>query len=37
MGALLDEPIGDASILPTFILSRFVREHVTVALSGGWW
>ncbi len=28
------EPIGDASILPTYLLSRFTREHVTVALSG---
>ena len=30
----LDEPLGDASILPTFLLSRFTRRHVTVALSG---
>ncbi len=30
----LDEPLGDASILPTYLLSKFVREHVTVALSG---
>jgi len=30
----LDEPTGDASILPTFLLSTFAREHVTVALSG---
>ena len=28
------EPYGDASILPTFLLSRFTRERVTVALSG---
>jgi asparagine synthase (glutamine-hydrolysing) len=34
LGAWLDEPIGDASILPTAILSRFAREHVTVALGG---
>lgn len=34
LGALLDEPIGDASILPTTVLSRFAREHVTVALGG---
>ena len=34
LGALLDEPIGDASILPTWVLSRFAREHVTVALGG---
>jgi len=31
---LLDEPLADASILPTFLLSRFTREHVTVALGG---
>jgi asparagine synthase (glutamine-hydrolysing) len=30
----LDEPLGDASILPTFLLSEFTRQHVTVALSG---
>jgi asparagine synthase (glutamine-hydrolysing) len=30
----LDEPFGDASILPTYLLSRFAREQVTVALGG---
>jgi asparagine synthase (glutamine-hydrolysing) len=30
----LDEPLGDASILPTYMLSAFAREQVTVALSG---
>jgi asparagine synthase (glutamine-hydrolysing) len=30
----LDEPLGDASLVPTFLLSRFTREHVTVALTG---
>ena len=30
----LDEPLGDASILPTHLLSAFTRKHVTVALSG---
>lgn len=30
----LDEPLGDASILPTYLLSQFTREHVKVALSG---
>lgn len=32
--SLLDEPIADASIIPTYILSRFTREYVTVALGG---
>jgi len=32
--AKLDEPLGDASLIPTYLLSRFTREHVTVALSG---
>jgi len=31
---VLDEPLADASILPTLLLSRFTRQHVTVALSG---
>lgn len=30
----LDEPFGDASVLPTHLLSSFAREHVTVALGG---
>ncbi|HXP74287.1 MAG TPA: asparagine synthase (glutamine-hydrolyzing) [Stellaceae bacterium] len=30
----LDEPLGDPSILPTYLLSSFARETVTVALSG---
>ena len=30
----LDEPQGDPSILPTHLLCRFARKHVTVALSG---
>ena len=30
----MDEPLGDPSILPTFLLAQFAREHVTVALSG---
>lgn len=29
-----DEPFGDSSALPVFYLSRFTRQHVTVALSG---
>lgn len=30
----LDEPLGDASIIPTYLLSKYTRGHVTVALSG---
>jgi len=30
----LDEPFGDPSILPTYLLSKFVRRSVTVALGG---
>ncbi|HEY4164395.1 MAG TPA: asparagine synthase (glutamine-hydrolyzing), partial [Dongiaceae bacterium] len=30
----LDEPLGDASILPTFLVSRFARQEVTVVLTG---
>jgi asparagine synthase (glutamine-hydrolysing) len=30
----LDEPFGDASILPTYLLSEITREKVTVSLSG---
>lgn len=32
--ARIDEPTGDPSILPTFLLTRFAREQVTVALGG---
>jgi asparagine synthase (glutamine-hydrolysing) len=31
---ILDEPMADASILPTYLLSKFTRAHVTVALGG---
>ena len=31
---LLDEPLGDASIIPTYLLSEFTRQHVKVALGG---
>ena len=32
--AQMSEPLGDSSILPTYLLSEFTRRHVTVALSG---
>ncbi len=31
---LLDDPIGDFSIFPTFLVSQVARKRVTVALSG---
>lgn len=34
VAAILDEPFGDASLLPTYLLSAFAREQVTVALGG---
>ncbi|MEZ5182471.1 MAG: asparagine synthase (glutamine-hydrolyzing) [Acidimicrobiales bacterium] len=34
VAAVWDEPLADSSTLPTLLLSRFVREHVTVALTG---
>ena len=30
----MDEPLGDSSFIPTLLLSKFVREHVKVALGG---
>ena len=30
----LDEPLGDSSLLPTYLLCGFARQHVTVALGG---
>jgi asparagine synthase (glutamine-hydrolysing) len=29
-----DEPIGDSSMIPTYLVSRLVRQHATVALGG---
>jgi asparagine synthase (glutamine-hydrolysing) len=34
VAAFLDEPFADASVIPTYLLSRFTRRHVTVALGG---
>jgi asparagine synthase (glutamine-hydrolysing) len=30
----LDEPLGDSSIVPTYLLSRFAAQHVKVVLGG---
>ena len=30
----MDEPFGDASVFPTYLLSKITRRNVTVALSG---
>lgn len=29
-----DEPIGDSALVPTYVLSRAIRQHATVALGG---
>jgi asparagine synthase (glutamine-hydrolysing) len=34
VAGFLDEPFADASIVPTALLARFARQHVTVALGG---
>ena len=34
IGAWMDEPSSDPSLVPTYLLSRFTRKHVTVALGG---
>ncbi|MDH5545513.1 MAG: asparagine synthase (glutamine-hydrolyzing) [Gammaproteobacteria bacterium] len=34
LGDLIDEPNGDTSLLPTYLLCQFARKEVKVALSG---
>jgi asparagine synthase (glutamine-hydrolysing) len=34
LASRLDEPLGDGSLLPTYLLSRFARKYTTVALGG---
>jgi asparagine synthase (glutamine-hydrolysing) len=34
LGRHLDEPLADASLVPTYLLSDFTRKYVTVALGG---
>jgi asparagine synthase (glutamine-hydrolysing) len=34
LAAQYDEPIGDSSMVPTYLVSRAIREHAKVALGG---
>ncbi len=34
LAKVLDQPFADSSIIPTFLLAKFAREEVVVALSG---
>src|SRR4029078_1904037 len=35
IGTWLDEPLSDGSLIPTYLLSRFVRKRVSTALGVG--
>lgn len=34
LAKVLDEPMADSSIIPTYLLAKFARQYVTVALGG---
>jgi asparagine synthase (glutamine-hydrolysing) len=34
LAAQFDEPMADSSMVPTYLVSRLIREHATVALGG---